>query len=116
MRYILLSADTQPTLYEAPDAVAEALGRWAEAFLDEINRFDSHYWRPIKDGDGREYHSLEYTVADFVDWLNLQPETRHHPVREPALLHMEEREIIMETARKERNLPLYQQTYPWYNF
>ena len=50
MRYILLSEDTQPILYEAPDAVAEALGRWAEAFLDEINRFDSHYWRPIKDG------------------------------------------------------------------
>ena len=116
IHYILLSADTLPTLYEAPEAVAQELQDFADQFLEEINRPDSSFWRKIKDPSGEEYDCLSYTEKDFVDWLNSQPETKHFPVREAVGLSLEEREIIMETARKEQYLPYEQQRYPWFNF
>ena len=116
MRYILLSADTQPVLYEAPDAVALELHHFADQFLEEINRLDSSFWRQVADPSGEKYDCLAYTVSDFVAWLNKQPETQRLPVREAAGLPMEEREIIMETALREQNRPCEQQQYPWFNF
>ena len=116
MRYILLSADTQPVIYEAPETVALELRHFADQFLEEINRLDSSYWRHVTDPSGEKYDCLAYTVDDFVAWLNKQPETRYLPVREAASLPMEEREIIMDTARKEQNLPCTHQKYPWFNF
>ena len=116
MRYILLSADNPPTLYEAPDAIAEALWHFADQFLEEINRLDSPFWRQIDDAGGESYDCLSYTERDFVAWLNHQPEAKYVPVREANALPMEEREIIMETALREQRLPCEQQRYPWFNF
>ena len=116
MRYILLSADSQPTLYEAPEAVALQLRDFADQFLQEINRLDSSFWRRVTDPSGEKYDCLAYTVDDFVAWLNKQPETQYRPVKKAEHLPMEEREIIMETARKEQNLPCEHQRYPWFNF
>ena len=115
MRYILLSADTQPILYEAPDGIAAALHELADQFLYEVNCKDSSYWRQIRDPSGAQYDSLCYTLDDFVAWLNKRHEGRRQLVRLPAHLPMEEREIIMETALKEQNLPIHQQQYPWVN-
>ncbi len=116
MRYILLSADTQPVIYEAPEAIALRLQYFADQFLEEINRLDSSFWRHVTEPSGKKYDCLAYTVDDFVAWLNRQPETRYRSVREATALPMEEREIIMETARKEQNLPCEHQRYPWFNF
>ena len=116
MRYILLSANHLPTLYEAPDRVAEALSDYCFRFLDEINGPDSPFLRQMKDACGQEYALLSYTEQDFLNWLNSQPETKGQPVKEVALLSREEREIIMETARRERYAPYERQQYPWFNF
>ncbi len=115
MRYILLSMDTQPILYEAPDGIAASLPALADQFLYEVNCKDSSYWRPMKEPSGAEYQSLSFTLDDFVSWLNKRHEGRRQLVRLPEHLHMEEREIIMETALRERNLPVQQQQYPWVN-
>lgn len=115
MRYILLSMDTQPVLYEAPEGIAAALPELADQFLYEVSCKDSAYWRVMTDGAGMEYKSLRFTMDDFVSWLNRRHEARRQLVRLPQHMPMEEREIIMETARKERNLPVRQQTYPWVN-
>ncbi|MBR5108627.1 MAG: hypothetical protein IK099_00405 [Clostridia bacterium] len=116
MRYILLSADSLPTLYEAPDAVAEALWHFADQFLEEINRPDSPFWHRVTDAGGGSYDCLSYSERDFVAWLNRRPETQYFPVQEAASLPLEEREIILETALRERNIPYAQQRYPWFNF
>ena len=116
MRYILLSADSQPVLYEAPEAIALRLQQFADQFLEEINRLDSSFWRQVDDPSGGRFDCLAYTVDDFVAWLNKQPEAGYRPVRKAENLPMEEREIIMETARKEQNLPCEHQRYPWFNF
>ena len=116
MRYMLISAHSLPTLYEAPDKVAERLFEFCFQFLDEINSPDSPFIRIMKDASGQEYALLRYTEQDFISWLNGLPETEGQPVREAELISKEEREIIMETARKERYLPYEQQQYPWFNF
>ena len=116
MRYILLSADSPLTIYEAPDAIAEALWHFADQFLEEINRLDSPFWRRVDDAGGESYDCLFYGERDFVTWLNQQPEAKHFSVREAKALPMEDREIILETARKERYYPYEQQRYPWFNF
>lgn len=115
MRYIILSLDAQPILYEAPDSVAETLADLANQFLCEVNSMDSSHWRLVTDPSGAQYQSLAFTLDDFVAWLNRFPETRHQPVRQPEHMHMEEREIIMDTALRERNRPVKQQQYPWVN-
>ena len=116
MRYILLNAGSLPTLYEAPDKVAESLSDFCFRFLDEINGPDSPFVRMMKDASGAEYAVLSYTEMDFLNWLNSQPETAGQPVREVELISKEERENIMETARRERLLPCERQQYPWFNF
>ena len=116
MRYILLSADNEPTLYEAPDAVAEGLFDYAMAFRDSIQEPDSPFWQTVRDPSGECYSVLFYDEQDFVSWLNRQPVTRNQPAKEAEGLSLEDREIIMETARKERYLPYEQMQYPWYNF
>ncbi len=116
MRYIVLSADGLPTLYEAPDKVAENLADYCFEFLDEINGSYSPFVRVIKDASGPEYDLLSYSEQDFLNWLNSQPETAGQPVQEAALISKEERELIMETARRERDLPYELQQYPWFNF
>ena len=116
MHYILLSADSPPTIYEAPEAVAKGLAQFAEQFLEEITRLDSPFWKRLDDAGGETYDCLSYTERDFVIWLNHQPETKYVPVREAKKLPMEEREIILETARKERYRPYGHQRYPWFNF
>ena len=116
MRYFLLSADRLPTLYEAPDRVAEALPDYCYRFLDEINGPDSAFVRMVKDASGAEYALLSYTEQDFLNWLNKLPETEGQPVREAELISKEERETIMETARQERYFPYERQQYPWFNF
>ena len=116
MRYILLSADSLPTLYEAPDKIAETLPDYCNRFLDEINSPDSPFVRMMKDPSGQEYALLAYTELDFLHWLNSLPETEGQPVREAELISKEEREIIMETARRERYTPYERQQYPWFNF
>ena len=100
MRYILLSADSLPTLYEAPDKVAERLSDFCFRFLDEINGPESPFVRMMQDASGAEYAVLSYTEMDFLNWL----------------ISKEERENIMETARRERYLPCERQQYPWFNF
>ena len=90
VRYILLSADSQPILYEAPEAVALQLRYFADQFLEEINRLDSSFWRHLTDPNGEKYDCLAYTVDDFVAWLNKQPETQYRPVKKAEHLHMEE--------------------------
>ena len=116
MRYILLSADNAPVLYEAPDRVAESLPDYCFRFLDEINSPDSPCVRMMKDPSGQEYALLSYTELDFLSWLNRQPESRDQPVREAAQLSKQERELIMETARREQHLPCEHQKYPWFHF
>jgi hypothetical protein len=116
MRYILLSADGLPSLYEAPDKVAEKLSDYCFRFLDEINGTDSPFVRMIKAASGTEYALLSYTEQDFLNWLNSQPETAGQPVREAELISKEQRELIMETARRERVFPYERQQYPWFNF
>ena len=116
MRYILLSADSEPTLYEAPDFIAEHLPDYADAFLDSIHDSASHFWKTVQDPSGASYALLSYNEKDFVAWLNQQDEAKDQPVREPKWLSMEAREIIMETARKERFLPYEQMQYLWFNF
>ncbi len=117
MRYILLSADRTPVLYEAPDRVASQLADYAYQFLDEINQPDSPFWRRVTDAAaGEAYLCLSYDVPDFLAWLNRQPETRDQPVREAEGISKEEREIIMDTARKERYIPYDRQQYPWFSF
>lgn len=116
MRYILLSADNEPTLYEAPDIIAEHLSDYADAFLDSIHDPASPFWQTVQDPSGASYALLFYNEKDFVAWLNQQDETKDQPVREPEWLSMAEREIMMDTARKERYLPYEQMQYPWFNF
>ena len=116
MRYILLSFDGKPELYEAPDAIAEALDHYCRIFLENINRLDSCFWRRVEDASGQSYDCLEYSKDDFIAWLNSLQECRHQPVRPAVRLTMEDREIIMETARKERYYPFQQQQYPWFSF
>ncbi len=116
MRYILLSADNSPVLYEAPDRVAESLPDYCFRFLDAINSPDSPCFRMMKDPSGQEYALLSYTEQDFLNWLNSLPETECQPVREAELISKEQREIIMETALRERYLPYERQQYPWFNF
>lgn len=116
MRYIILSADSEPGLYEAPDEVAEQLADYADAFLEHICCPGSAFWKKENDASGQTYDCLTYTEADFVVWLNRMKETRSQPVQKPAFLPMEERVMMMETAEKEKDLPLHMQQYPWYNF
>ena len=116
MRYILLSAGGLPTLYEAPDKIAENLPDYCYRFLDEINGPDSPLVRKMRDASGREYTVLTYTELDFLNWLNSQPETKEQPVKEAELISKEQRETIMETARRERYFPYERQQYPWFNF
>lgn len=116
MRYILLSADTRPNLYEAPDDVAERLDQYADEFLDTIHNAKASFWVSVADASGGRYDRLSYTEQDFVNWLNSRGVTRNQQVVQAELLSREEREIMMETARKERYLPINQQKYPWFNF
>ena len=116
MRYMLLSAGGLPTLYEAPDRVAENLADFCFRFLDEINGPDSAFLQKMKDASGQEYTVLAYTELDFVNWLNRQIETADQPVMEAELISKEQRETVMETARRERYLPYERQQYPWFNF
>ena len=116
MRYILLSADAEPTLYEAPDAIAERLSDLAFRFLDAISAPDSGFFQQVRDVSGLESTLLRYDEQDFLAWLNRLPEAQGQPVREPDRLPPGERENIMETARRERYLPYEQQQYPWFNF
>ena len=116
MRYILLSAGGLPTLYEAPDRIAENLADFCFRFLDEINGPDSSFVQKMKDASGREYTVLSYTEQDIVNWLNCQPETEGQPVTEADLISKEKRETIMETARRERYFSYERQQYPWFNF
>ena len=116
MRYILLSADSEPTLYEAPDIIAERLSDYADAFLNSIYDPASPFWQTVQDPSGTSYTLVCYNEKHFVDWLNQQQETKDQPVKEPEWLSMEKREIILDTARKERYLPYEQMQYPWFNF
>ena len=116
MRYIVLSTDGRPSLFEAPDAIAERLSQYADEFLDSVHHHDSSFWAGVTDAPGREYKRLSYSVEDFVAWLNQKRASQFHSVREAAFLAREDREIILETARKERYLPHEQQQYPWINF
>ena len=116
MRYILLSADNEPTLYEAPDEIAENLFDYAEAFLESVHDPQSPFWETVRDPSGESYALLRYDEKHFAAWLNRQAAAKAQPVREPEWLSIEERELIMETARKERYFPDWKQQYPWFNF
>ena len=117
MAYIILNIENRPTLFEAPERVAANIKDYAFQFLDEINQPDSIYLRRIMDpATGEVYIRLAYDEKDFLTWLNRQPETRQRPVTEAVLLSKQEREIIMDTARKEQDLPHDLQKYPWFQF
>lgn len=117
MAYIILNIENRPTLFEAPERVAANIKNYAFQFLDEINQPDSIYLRRIVDAaTGEIYIRLAYDERDFLAWLNRQPETREHPVCEATLLSKQEREIIMDTARKEQGLPYELQKHPWFRF
>ncbi len=117
MAYIILNIQNHPTLLECPERVAAKLKDYAYQFLDDINQPGSIYLRRIVDpGTGEVYIRLSYDEQDFLNWLNRQPETENHPVREAAQLSKQERELIMETARKEKDLPCEHQKYPWFHF
>ncbi len=116
MRYILLSADHEPTLYEVPDALAEHLSDWAEAFLENVYAPGSLFRKTAREPSGKTYAIYCYDEQDFVIWLNQQDITNDQKVQEPESMSPEERELILKTAEMERNYPYEQQQYPWFNF
>ena len=117
MAYIVLCIEGRPTLFEAPDSVAASIEERAFQFLDEINQPNSIYLRRIMDpATGEVYIRLAYDERDFIAWLNRQPEAMEYPVVEAELLSKQERELIMETARREKGLPHKLQKYPWFQF
>ncbi len=116
MRYIVLSDNGLPVLYEAPDEIAERLSHYADLFLESVHDPGSGYWVRMADPSGGTYDCLSYSLRDFIDWLNKKKLTRGCPVREAETVSKEERVLILETAEREKHLPRDRQQYPSFYF
>ncbi len=85
MAFIVLRADSQPTLYQAPEEVALYLKMLARQFLSAIQAPNSSYLRSMTDSVTGEKHTLLcYNEEDFVAWLNRKKQTREEKVKAVA--------------------------------
>ncbi len=95
MKYVILSADSEKTLYSVPDAVADDLRRYLDQFFDWLyyGPGKKRYW------NGRCFC---YNEADFIEYLNRKVFPDEESVAIENLGWIESEEDLPE---RYRNLP-----------
>lgn len=73
MKYILLSADSNPSVYLVPDIVADHLDDYCFEFLNDISSYENDRELEIIDDEhvvSDHETALSYDETAFIYWLN----------------------------------------------
>lgn len=100
MKYVLLSADNNPSVYLVPDIVADNLRSYCIGFCDKWLRKSPHAKKYRRNG------GVCYNETDFIEYLN-------------TWLFPNEKSIFIETlgwVESEKDIPQKYKEYERFNF
>jgi len=100
MKYVLLSADGNPSVYSVPDEVADNLRKYCIYFCDKWLHLSPHAKR-YRAGGG-----VCYTEEDFIKYLN-------------EWVYPDEKSVFIETLeyiQTEKDRPEKYKDSEWFNF
>ena len=108
MKHILLSADSEPSVYSVPDIVADNLEEYCHEFCDKWLHESPHA------GEYRTPFGVEFNEDDFIKYLN----TWIFPNEPSVLVETLDWSVINAAinGRGKLRLPEKYETCEWFNF
>lgn len=97
MKYVMLSADNNPSVYLVPDIVADNLSEYCMEFCNKW-LYESPHAKKYSLGDG-----ICYTEKDFIEYLN-------------TWVFPSEQSTLIETIAYDKDIPLKYKCCEWFNF
>jgi hypothetical protein len=97
MKYVLLSADNNPSVYLVPDIVADNLSKYCMEFCDKW-LYESSHAKKYSIGGG-----VCYNESDFIEYLN-------------TWVFPSKQSIMIETIARDEEIPPQYQCCEWFNF